>query len=89
MRAREFASSTMGVAQSEKSHGVFEDLTELANLGSAHGALFARRGKIVIDAFFEVPFEQLYTLLHAQFFRAAPARLMELVDLDELAHDTG
>jgi hypothetical protein len=79
----------MGVAQSEKSHGVFEDLTELANLGSAHGALFAWRGKIVIDTFFEIPFEQLHTLFHAQLFRAAPARLMELVNLDELTHDWG
>jgi len=77
----------MGVAQSEKSHSVLENLAELANLGGAHGAFFARCGKVVIDTFFEIPFEQLHTLFHAQFFRAAAARLMKLVDLDELAHD--
>ena len=89
MRAKRVTGSTITVSASEESHGVFEDLAELANLCGAHGAFFAGGVEVIVDAFFHVPFEQLNALFDAHFLRTATARLMQFVDLDELAHTSG
>src|SRR5262245_62634914 len=67
------------VARSEQSQGVFEDFAEFTDLRRAHGALFAWCGEIVIDALFEIPFEQLHTLLHAHFFRTTASCLVQFL----------
>ena len=70
----------------QKSQCVLEYFAELANLSRAHGSLFARRGEVVVEAFLQVPFKQLHTLLHADLLGAATARLMNRLKLNDLTH---
>jgi hypothetical protein len=70
----------------EKSQRVFENFTQLADLSRAHGSLFRGRGQIIIEAFFEIPFEQLYALFHADFLRTTAARLMDGLELNDSTH---
>src|SRR4029453_7657869 len=86
IRARRLVNSTTGRGDLQQSQGVFEDLTKLANLGGAHGALFAWGAEIIVDAFLQVPLEQLHTFVHAHLLGAASPRLVQLVELDDLSH---
>jgi hypothetical protein len=70
----------------EKSQGVFENFTQLADLSRPHGSLFGGRGQIIIEAFLKIPFEQLYALLHADLLRTAAARLMDGLELNDPTH---
>jgi hypothetical protein len=73
----------------EKSQRVFENFAELADLRGPHGSLFARRGQVVVEAFLEIPFEQLHALFHADLLGTAPAGLIERLELNELTHTNG
>src|SRR5918992_4771533 len=61
----------------EKSQRVFENFAELADLRGPHGSLFARRRQVVVEAFLEIPFEQLHALFHADLLGTAPTGLIE------------
>ena len=60
----------------EQSQRVLENLAELADLRCTHGSFFSGRGEIIIDAFFQIPFQKLDASMHADFFRLAPPRLV-------------
>ena len=73
----------------EQSQRILEDFAELADLGCAHGSFFAWRGEVIIDALFQIPLQKLDALMHADFFRLAPAGLMQLLELNDLTHTSG
>src|SRR6266508_2665700 len=73
----------------QQSQCVLENFAKLADLGCAHGSFVTRSAEIIIDAFLQVPLQQLHALFHAHLFGTATARLMQLVELDNLTHDNG
>jgi hypothetical protein len=81
--------STTDRGDLQQSQCVLENFAKLADLGRAHGALFAGSTQIIVDAFFQIPFQQLHALSHAYLFGTAPARLVQLAELDNLTHDNG
>ena len=52
--------------------GVLENLAELTNLSRPHRPLFRRRGKIIVETFFQIPLQELHALFHADLFGTAP-----------------
>ena len=70
----------------EKPQRVLKNFTEFSNLRCSHRTLFARRGEIIIEAFFQIPLKQLDALLHADLFGTTTSRLMQVSDLNESPH---
>ena len=73
-------------AMLKKSQGVFQDLAQLADLGCPHRLLLGRRRQILVQASFEIPFEQLHALFHADFLRAPAPGLVHLFEMNHLSH---
>ena len=71
----------------KKSQCVFENFAELADLSRPNGSLFWGRREIVIEAFLQIPFEQLYALLHANLLGTATTGLMDRPKLNHLTHE--